>query len=136
MSNPVTNRIFAVGVRKIVNDYDAVIMSRKSRFSDVSELPYPKPVIKAALLASISVTKNTKMREQLKTSFVSLADWQEGVAALGPDPFSQVTPDEDIKASAKRIFEKGQPFVELGAKAVSECKALLEELEELKARGL
>ncbi len=133
MSNPVTNRIFAVGARKIIDDYDAAMMSRQSRFSDISELPYPKPVIKAALLACLCVTKNPKMREQLKTNFVSLADWQEGVAALGPDPFSQVALDEDIKASAKRIFEKGQPFVELGAKAVSECTALL---EELKARGL
>ncbi len=72
-------------VERIVRANGAAMISHKSIPSDVSELPYPKHLIKAALIAAISVTKDPKMREQLKSGFVTLGDWQEGVAALGPD---------------------------------------------------
>jgi hypothetical protein len=132
-SDTITNAILIAGVQKIVHDYGAALESCKSTYADASELPYPKPVIKRAMIAAITMTQDAKMRETLKTSYMLLADWQEGVAALGPDPFLQITPDDDIRESAKRISERGKPFMELHARVIAEMQALT---AELKALGL
>ncbi len=105
-------------------------------------MPYPKPVIKAALIAAISATKDAKMREQLKASFVSLADWQEGVGP-GPYPFDTTKTkkedilsmsDADTLAMAKRIAATDtSAFNKISAKMLAEGQALL---DELKALGL
>jgi len=118
-------------VERILHAYAAAILSRKSVISDASELPYPKATIKAALIAALSVTKDPKMREQLKSSFVSLADWQEGVGP-GPYPFDPKMKDgEDTLAMAKRIAEAPSSFPEISAKMLAEGRALLDELKAL-----
>ena len=126
-------------VEKIVHAYAAAILSRKSLISDVSELPYPKPIIKAALIAAISVTKDAKMQEQLKSSYVSLADWQEGVG-LGPYPFDTPKKEEilsmsdaDALAVMKRIAAASPSYTDMTARVATEAQALL---DELKALGL
>jgi hypothetical protein len=139
-----TKKMSASDVEEIVHAYSAAILARKSIISDVSELPYPKPVIKAALLAAISLTPDAKMREQLKVSFVSLADWQEGV---GPRPYPFDTTDTakiasadflsmsdaDTLAMIKRMAPAMPAYTDMTVRVAAEAKALL---DELKALGL
>jgi hypothetical protein len=120
---PSATRQFSVDdIEKIVHAYSSVLSSRKSMISDASELPYPKPQIKAALIAAITTAQDAKMREQLKAAFVSLADWQEGVGA-GPYSF------ETTVKMAKRIAASGPSLTEISAKVTAEGQALLDELK-------
>jgi hypothetical protein len=125
----------AADIEKILKAYGAATASGESLYRDVSELPYPKPVIKEALILALCVTKDPKDLNLLRSGFVMLADWQEGLNALGPDPFLQGSSDGDVWASAKRIVERGQPFMELKKRAVAEGKALLDELNALGLNG-
>jgi hypothetical protein len=131
MSDSVATVIFAVGAQKIVNDYGAALESRKSSFADVSELPYLKSVIKAAILAALAITGDEKMRDVLKANFVSLADWQEGI---GPGPHDlDVTqhPGETIQDQAKRISRAAPAYMELSKRVTTEMEGLLAELKSL-----
>jgi hypothetical protein len=98
-------------IERIVHAYATAISSRKSLLSDVSELPYPKPVIKAALIVAIAVTKDAPMREQLKSGYVMLADWQEGVGSADA--------------------AKSSSFPDISAKMLAEGRALDDELRAL-----
>jgi hypothetical protein len=113
-----------VGAEMIVHAYKAVLSSRKSMISDVAELPYPKPRIKAALITAIKATKDAKIRVQLKAAFVALADWQEGVGP-GPEAF------ETTLKRAQRVATRCPSFAELSAKVAAEGRALLDELKSL-----
>jgi hypothetical protein len=131
MPDAVTNAIWAAGVQKIVNDYGAAIMARKGMFADASELPYPKPVIKAALLAFIALTQDEKMRALLKANFMSLADWQEGI---GPGPHDIDVADrrgETIQEHAKRFSQAAPAYMALSKRSITEMEGLLAELKSL-----
>jgi hypothetical protein len=131
MSSPITDQILAAGAQKIVNDYGAAIESRKSAFADDSELPNPKPVIKAAMIAAIQVVQDAKARELLKTNFVLLADWQEGI---GPGPHDLDVadrPGETIQEQAKRISETAPAYMAILKRVTTEMQGLLAELKSL-----
>ena len=101
-------------------------------YSDASELPFPKPAIKAALVFAIKESDDPTIREQLKAAYVMLADWQDGI---GPGPHSfEFSPAElaDPMTAAKRIAAAGRAFTEkIPAKAAAEGQALLNELKSL-----
>jgi hypothetical protein len=125
----VTNAILAAGVQKIVNDYGAALASRNGLFADASELPYPKPVIKAAILAAISITSDEKMRALLKANFMSLADWQEGIGP-GPHDMDVTTrPGETIQEQAKRFSQAAPVYMALHKRVATEMEGLLAELK-------
>jgi hypothetical protein len=66
---------------------------------------------------------------ELKDSYVSLANWQEGV---GPNPFNftQVDTDNRMEA-AQRIVSEGPAYMKLNAQSIAERMALMEELKTL-----
>jgi len=117
-------------VQKIVGANIAQLLSRKSRPLDASELPYPKATIKLALIAAITVTEDTKMREQMRSAFVQMADWQEGI---GPGPHSVVDlfGGDDLVEEAKRVYAAGPSIMKIGAQVIAEMPALLDELKSL-----
>jgi hypothetical protein len=117
-------------VQKIVAAYISQLLSRKSSPLDASELPYPKATIKLALIAAITVTEDSKMREQMRSAFVQLADWQEGI---GPGPHSMVDlfGGNDLVEEAKRISAAGPAIMKIGAQVIAEMQALLDELKSL-----
>jgi hypothetical protein len=125
-----TNTILIAGMQKIVQDYGVSLESHKSAFADVSELPYPKPVIKRAMIAAVAITQDAKMREALKTSYVSLAVWQEGIGP-GPHPFETAMAIKDIRASAQAVSAAGPSYMEINAKVIAEMQKLLAELKVL-----
>lgn len=129
-SDAITNTTLLAGVQKIVNDYGAAQMSRNSTFADASELPYPKPVIKRAMIAVMSITQDAKMRELLKSSYVSLADWQEGIGP-GPHLLETAMAIEDVRASAGAVCAASPSYMEINAKVIAEMQALMAELKVL-----
>ena len=124
------NTTLLAGVQKVVDDYGAAQMSRKSTFADASELPYPKPVIKTALIAAMLMHKDRKIRELLRSSYVSLADWQEGIGP-GPHPLEAAVQIEDIRASVEALCAASPSYMEINAKVIAEMHALMAELTEL-----
>src|ERR1700679_2161591 len=134
MSNSVTDAVLAAGVQKIINDYGAALESRKSSFADASELPYPKPVIKAAILAALSITHDERMREVMRNNYMFLAEWQEGI---GPGPHDLDVadrPGETIQEKAKRISQAGPAYIALHKRVATEMEALLAEVKSLAPR--
>jgi hypothetical protein len=117
-------------VLKIVAAYGVQLSSHKSSPVDASELPYPKATIKLALIAAIAVTEDAKMREQLKTAFTQLADWQEGIGP-GPHSVADLLGGNDPVEQAKRISAAGPAIMKIGAQVIAEMQASLEELKSL-----
>jgi hypothetical protein len=124
--------MLAADVEKIIHAYADAMLLRKSSFADASELPYPKATIKVALLTAILVTEDAAARELLKTNFVLLADWQEGVGP-GAHAFELAMKEDDVMASARAAKAAGPSYTEILAKITSEMQALI---SELKSHGL
>ena len=119
---------------KIIHAYGAAMTSRKSLYADAAELPYPKATIKMALLIGIAATQDKKARELLKTGYVTLADWQEGIGP-GPHNLDVVErPGETIQALAKRVSETAPAYVELGKKVTKEMEGLLAEINSIESK--
>lgn len=64
-------------LEEVINAYGEYLGKGTSVERDVSELPFDKETIKAAVLKAISLTPNGPMKTQLETGFVSLADFQD-----------------------------------------------------------
>ena len=47
--------------------------------ADTSELPFPKEQIKNAIIFGLESTDNPQIKEALKTGYIQLAAWQDGV---------------------------------------------------------
>lgn len=62
--------------QRIADRYDAAIAA-PGMLRDLRTLPYPKERIKQALLAAIKLTPAGAAREQLRSGFVMLGDWQD-----------------------------------------------------------
>jgi hypothetical protein len=79
---------------KIVRDYGAVLarlgLTRSSDLTrgmvaDTRKLPHPKERIKEALIFALRSTKEPQTRDQLKSGYIFLANYQEGVGDTKPD---------------------------------------------------
>jgi hypothetical protein len=119
--------------RVIVGAYASAMRAKHSIVADASSLPYPKKSIKRAILFVLATSSDPAAREQLRSAYVSLAEWQEGI---GPGPYAfDITPSEveDPRATAERIAAAGPLVPDIPARVAAESKALL---DELKARGL
>jgi hypothetical protein len=120
-----------VDAQTIIRAYGAV-MASGNLVADISELPYPKPEIKAAIVSVLLCNPDSKIREQLRSAYVTLANWQEGV---GPDPraFDLTTHfrGDDIVAEAKRVSAASPAIMEMEGKVIAEMQRLLAELKAL-----
>jgi hypothetical protein len=113
---------------KIIQAYGAAMESQKGVYADASELPYPKAKIKEALLIAIALQPDEKARNLLKTSYVALADWQEGI---GPGPHNLDVadrPGETIQDNARRLHATAPAYMELSKKVIAEMQVLLAEV--------
>ena len=123
---------------KIVHDYGTAMASRQSMnggcIADIRRLPHPKARVKDAIVFLLRLTDDPQFREQLKSSYILLADWQEGVdlaiaknhanADAGGDA-AEVVKDIAAKDAAWEAWEKWRP------KVLDEERALKAELQEL-----
>lgn len=119
------------GAVKIIRAYGAAMEKKATRYGDPLSLPYPKDTIKVALVDLLRRTKDTKELDQLRLGYLSLADWQEGGAAVSFASL-QSTPNpttEQIRQSAQRFLSSG--VYEMTTKVVTEMQQLAAELEAL-----
>jgi hypothetical protein len=75
-------------VHVVVNAYTDQISTNPPdplMLEDVSELPYPKDLIRLSLQAALKGTMNEKRQAELRASYMMLADYQEGVDVAVPD---------------------------------------------------
>ena len=120
--------------REIVSAYGAVLEKGPvpGTVGDELELPYPKTMIKQALLVLLKATTDPQMRGHLKAGYFCLADWQKGVGPhrVGFD-INMIDQDVDAWSIAKRAAateEISKPWL---AKAEVERKLLESELREM-----
>ena len=72
-------------------------------FADTSKLPYPKPIIKQALTLLLSSNTDMQINEHIKTAYLLLADWQEGI---GPTNVGLDITSMDISADPVQLAGK------------------------------
>jgi len=125
--------LWAAGV---VHDYGVAMSSISAAgrgcIADVRRLPHPKERIKEALALMLGATDEADLRERLKSSYLLLADWQEGVGDTIvpmrlPEEAVDVSAAGAAKSAAWEAWEKWRPRV------LQEERALKAELQE---RGL
>jgi len=100
--------------------------------ADVKKLPYPKLVIKKALVTAMRSTDDPKMKEHLKVGYIQLSDWQEGVGEidLGLN-MSALDMTQDTQSLAQAVLEQSSGSEKWTAIAQEEREALMKELQEM-----
>jgi hypothetical protein len=100
--------------------------------ADASRLPYSKPKIKQALIVMLRSSENPRIKEYLKSAYLSLADWQEGVgqANNGCD-LSNADHKSDPKKRKKQSLSQAKNFEKWYTKAKAEGLQLESELQNL-----
>jgi hypothetical protein len=107
---------------KIIQDYGAVLARSdltRGGVADTGKLPHPKERIKEALVFALRSTKEPQTREQLKSGYIFLAHYQEGVGGT-TDGLDLTKPDLNLDPAE---LTKWWPFV------YAEIQALKSELE-------
>lgn len=100
--------------------------------ADTSRLPYSKPVIKQALIVMLQSVENPRIQEYLKTAYVLLADWQEGVGQTNNGRVhTNVDLLPDLKKLIKRPLSKDKDFEKWYTQAKTEGQQLKSELQNL-----
>jgi len=70
-------------------------------------LPYTKKEIKDAIIFGLMGTDNPEFKEHLKSSYILLADWLQGVGDIpeGFD-FSNINENQDVEVLAKMFLDR------------------------------
>ena len=120
--------------REIVSAYGTVLETGPvpGTVADECELPYPKQIIKQALLVLLKTTTDPKMRGNLKAGYICLSDWQQGVGPyrVGFD-ISKIDQTGDALSIARRIAATEESAKSWLARAEVEQKCLVSELREM-----
>lgn len=124
---------------KIVNDYGHFMQSptfpAPGCIADAKKLPYDKQTIKNALMLSMKLCDDSKIKEMLKVAYISLADFQNGIGEtdVGLDIRKFPNPQDidfndrtQIKSVAKEM-DSMMAFYEKFKKIVEEERRLLQE---------
>jgi hypothetical protein len=96
--------------------------------TDISRLPAPKETLRAALLAQISLAKDSKVREYLKGGYVMLACFQAGVGSQVIKIDCEMGPSTDLRQMAARVVAQGDAVTAWGARVTAEMELLQREL--------
>jgi hypothetical protein len=105
-------------VGDVVADYGAVLEEVNSPTEShmvhpESKLPYPKPVIEAALKMALQVTTDTQLREHLKVGLICLEDFVPD-AEVASHPYEQNL--QEAKALARQLgLDFDRPATQTGA---------------------
>lgn len=100
--------------------------------ADVKKLPYSKTKIKEAIVICLKSISDSRTRETIKSAYIWLSNWQEGVGEenLGPD-LRKIRNKDPMSIEVQRELEKygemenWSPIIEIETK---ELKAELERL--------
>lgn len=119
----------------VVAEFGALLGTRAPApgcVADATELPYPKEEIKRAILVILTETTDSQLREHLKFTYVSLADWQAGVGpthqGLDATKLDRTVPVADL---LNEIGARGEETKKWKTIVKAEEEALITELREL-----
>ncbi|MBT4795879.1 MAG: hypothetical protein HON83_05575 [Candidatus Marinimicrobia bacterium] len=100
--------------------------------SDSKNLPYSKQEIKQALIAALKLSADPKIKEYLKTGYIGLADWQDGVgdSEQGLD-VSTLDMSQDTQTLAKTVIEQSERSEKWNVLVQQEQEVLKQELQAL-----
>jgi hypothetical protein len=116
--------------RQIVQAYGNTLTNIRSGIADERTLPFPKALIKQAILTVLPFAPSDEMRGSLKSSYLYLADFQPDLEhqVICPLPAEAKPPrtTEELAAVGAHI-EKWLPRSE---RSIAEMQALLQELRD------
>jgi hypothetical protein len=126
-------------IERIIKDYAAVLGAEGAILRDVRDLPSPKAVIAIALLAAIKVLPAGSDRENLRTLFIFLSNFQpmsdEEKAAISAHwsavmSISKKSPDspDAMREYAETITETGDVVSRFQAMSNTEAETLRAQL--------
>lgn len=100
--------------------------------ADARKLPYPKQVIKDALIAALRSSPDQQFREHLKIGYLQLSSWQDNVGDddAGAD-FLSLDLTQDAKALAAQIVagaDHGEKWTNAARQETEELKHELQQL--------
>jgi hypothetical protein len=90
--------------QQMIDELNAALS--KGSLRDIRTLPYPKQRIKQALLIAMSLTPPGPAREQLRTGYVLLGDWQDPSV---PDPMAAMVAEGKALLAELKAFEEKLP---------------------------
>ena len=100
--------------------------------ADVNKLPYSKQQIKDAIFAALRMTDDPQIKEHLKSGYIQLSGWQEGVGESNQGlDVSALDMSQDIESLAKTVIEQSTGSEKWTAIAQKEQEVLKQELQEL-----
>jgi len=132
VSSDITSTEITNDISTIIGEYGKVL--EKSAPSpgcaaDVSKLPYPKQVIKSALISGLNAINNPQMQQHFKIAFINLSRWQEGVGESDQGiNISEIDRNQDAEAIAKALKEQSSGDKDWGSIILNEQRELEEEL--------
>jgi hypothetical protein len=116
--------------RKIVQAYGKTVTEYSGVIADETKLPFPKAVIKQALLMVMPFAPSSDVRNALQSSYMFLADFQPGVGdeAIRPVPaHRQALLDPEEVAAVAKDLERWLPWLK---RSTAEMQQLLQELRD------
>ncbi|QYZ66994.1 MAG: hypothetical protein HPY30_13990 [Gammaproteobacteria bacterium (ex Lamellibrachia satsuma)] len=122
-------------IETIVQEYGGVLENSAPApgcVSDSKNLPYSKQEIQQALIAALNLSTDPQIKEHLKTGYISLADWQDGVgdSDIGLD-VSTLDMSQDTQALAKAVLEQSEGSEKWNVLVRQEQEVLKQELQAL-----
>lgn len=120
-------------IENIVQSYGQCMVSNPNNniLRSTKELPYPKKIIKSALLMAIKLTEDRQIKEQLKSGYLMLADFQDDLNDKTMPNFTDNGDSNATKTIANQYlvhFEKIRPSME---KSKLELEELISDLKNL-----
>jgi hypothetical protein len=86
--------------QEIVQCYASILKTHQHSSSPIvveeSKLPYPKSEIKKAIITILFTTNDSQLKEQLKSEYLGLSEWQQEVGE-GDFHYMLNIPDSDFK---------------------------------------
>ena len=115
----------------IVWTYGKAIATRRTPIADTSELPYPKALIKAALINSIESSQDAGERAAFVAGYLMLADWQDDVARAPYELQAFTWNDPSEMPLLRELASDADAYARTLARVAAEFDALAHELATL-----
>jgi len=115
----------------IMSDYGRALEMKSASgytYCDASNLPYPKDIIKNALITVLRGVEDPQFREQVKTGIILLSDWQDGVEGGVRNPLLNYDKSTGIPQDLEAMSKYAQEVVKWGKIAMSESERVKDEL--------
>lgn len=115
----------------IVSDYGRALEEKSASghiYCDTKRLPYPKAVIKDALITILRGAEDPQFREQVKVGLIMLSDWQDGVEEGVGKTLLNYDESTGAPQDLEAMSKDAQEIVKWSEIAMSESQRVKDEL--------